>query len=347
MLGDIVVFGMMVALPVVMVGTLYMFFARLRQHRLARLRWLRLVVGNALVLLLVLSLIVLAGEVYYRFLYDITEASPLTRASARWFERYYILNNWGVRDNVDYENAIEPGHRRVTIIGDSFTVGQGVRDVEDRFANIVRRKRPAWEVHVLAGNGRQIEHHVDNPHLADPSYDIDVVVMAFFLNDVSDRNDELTRFIQEVVDTRPKPGYVVRHSFLLDQLYWSWLEGTIDSTQYRELMLRGYQGEVWREQTGRLVAFRGMIRGRGGTLCVITFPFLDEPWESYSFTLAHQRLGELWGRLEVPHVDLFGSYGAYDPIELVVSARDTHPNELAHSLAAEALLELLDEVMAE
>lgn len=347
MMGDVVVFGAMIALPLAVAGALYLFFGRFQQHRRARLRWLQLVVGNALVFLLILSLIVLTGEIYYRFLFDTTEASSLTRSSKRWFDRYYIPNNWGLRDNVDYHNAIDAGRRRITVIGDSFAVGQGVRDVEDRIGNIVRQRRPGWEVHVLASNGRQIGHHVDNPHLADPAYEIDVVVMAFCLNDVSDLNHELSRFVQEAIDAWPKPGYVVRHSFFFDHLNWSWMEETVDPIRYRVMMLRGYQGKVWRKQARRLEAFRDMIHGRGGTLCVITFPFLDEPWKSYSYTLAHRRLGELWRRLDVPHADLLDWYQAYDPLELAVAAGDTHPNELAHSLAAEALLELLDEVMIE
>ena len=95
--GDNLLLAMVIALPVVLAAVAYVLFARLRVQRRGR-RWLWLPVGNGIVVLLLLSLLLLAGEVYYRYVYDTTDSFALTRVTQRWNERYYHTNAAGVRD---------------------------------------------------------------------------------------------------------------------------------------------------------------------------------------------------------------------------------------------------------
>src|SRR5262245_5757793 len=70
-----------------------------------------LVLGNSLVLLFLLSLGLLAGEVYFRFGYDTTDSVNFTKVSRRWFALYWNTNGnrnkFGCRDNIDY-NKLAP-----------------------------------------------------------------------------------------------------------------------------------------------------------------------------------------------------------------------------------------------
>src|ERR1043166_10236465 len=95
----------------------------------------RLAAGNALVFCFLCSLGFLGGEIYYRFIYDTTDSFNYTKVSRRWQARHYQKNAQTVRDNVNYQLRIPPVKRRITFIGDSFTAGHGVKNVEDRFAN--------------------------------------------------------------------------------------------------------------------------------------------------------------------------------------------------------------------
>src|SRR5882762_9278915 len=117
-------------------GVLLALFARYLRARKAPTGWLRLSLGNLLVFLSIIGQLFLAGEVYYRFIYDTTDALDSTKVSERWFRRYYHMNSGGCRDNLDYQARIQPGKRRITILGDSFTVGHGIKNVENRFANL-------------------------------------------------------------------------------------------------------------------------------------------------------------------------------------------------------------------
>ena len=73
-------------LPVGLLSLIYLFFARFRQHTRKTRYWLRLIAGNTLILLFLCSVVVLGGEVYYRFFYDMTESYGLTKTTDLWWK---------------------------------------------------------------------------------------------------------------------------------------------------------------------------------------------------------------------------------------------------------------------
>src|ERR1035441_7369665 len=103
-MDDNLVLGLYLLL-VLLSGGLVMLFARHRRARGGTAGWSRLLLGMLLVLLLLLTLGLVGGEVYYRFVYDAPDSLDYTKVSVRWFERHYHQNSWGCRDNVEYANA--------------------------------------------------------------------------------------------------------------------------------------------------------------------------------------------------------------------------------------------------
>src|ERR1700730_10241979 len=148
------VFAGFCIMPLAAMFGLYLFFGKYHLHKSKESRWWKLLLGNVLVFVFAGSLVALLGEAYFRFWYDTTDSFELTKTSRRWFERYYHVNNIGVRDNQDYLSLSRaPGQRRITFVGDSFTIGHGLRNVDDRFANRIRHQHPEWEVHAMAQPG--------------------------------------------------------------------------------------------------------------------------------------------------------------------------------------------------
>ena len=150
------------AAPFVVGASIYVFFGFYRFHESLAWHSLRLVAGNVLVLSLLLSLVVLTGECYYRFFCDRTDSFGLTKTHKRWVKRHYHFNSLGVRDSVDYRIAVEPGQRRVTFLGDSFTAAHGVRNVEHGFVNLIRRSHPDWDIQAIANNGFDTGQHLNS-----------------------------------------------------------------------------------------------------------------------------------------------------------------------------------------
>ena len=336
--GDNLLLAMVIALPVVLAAVAYVLFARLRVQRRGR-RWLWLPVGNGIVVLLLLSLLLLAGEVYYRYVYDTTDSFALTRVTQRWNERYYHTNAAGVRDSLaSYDLAKRAGVRRVTFVGDSFTAGHGVRDVEDRFANRIRAAQPTWEVHVMASRGLETGDELARlTQLTGRGYELGDVVLVYCLNDVADLLPRWRAILDRLYD-EPSPGWLVQHSFALNTWYHRLrVRRDPDLADYYAFVRAGYEPPIWDKQRQRLVDMRELVASQGGRLSVVIFPFLHALGDDYAFADAHRALHEAFDDMGVPYLDLIDVYEDHPPGELVVNAYDAHPNERAHALAAEAI----------
>ena len=81
-MGENLVLAILALVPGLSAGLLLLLF---RQVRLRRLQagWKSVALGNALLLLFLLGGMALAGECYYRFVYDSTDALMFTRISRR------------------------------------------------------------------------------------------------------------------------------------------------------------------------------------------------------------------------------------------------------------------------
>ena len=339
--------GLFVFLPLVC-GGLLVLWARYGQRGWAAAPWARLLMGNLLVLLLLLSLALLGGEIYYRYLYDDTDSMNFSKVSERWFARHFHLNSWGTRDNVEYAHARQPGRRRVTFLGDSFTAGHGVRDVEDRFANRIRHLHPEWDVHILARPGLDTGDELKAlSDCLDNKYQIDEVVLVYCLNDISDLLPELTDLIQGVYAEVEQSGWLRRNSYLVNTLYNRLvLVRNPNMKRYFPMLLESYRSPVWEQHKQRLKAMRDLVQSHGGRLCVVTFPFLQNLGPRYEYQFVHDRLDQCWHELNVPHLDLLPVFQNLPARKITVNQFDAHPNEYAHRLAAEALDKSLRQRMA-
>jgi hypothetical protein len=300
----------------------------------------RVVAANGLLLIFLLSLALLLGETYFRFFVDTTDSLGFTRISERWVARHWHPNAAGCRDNVEYAPLIQPGKRRVTFVGDSFTAGHGVRDVEARFANRLRAMHPDWEVHVLANVGLDTGGEINLLKKAFfRGYQLDEVVLVYCLNDVGDLllgpGGPFEGRLPAVDQVGP---WFIRGSYFLDLFYNRYQAARNPFVKdYFAFVKSGYRGEYWETQKRRLAEFRDLVQAHGGHLSVVTFPFLNALGPDYDYGFVHQELGRLWSELQVPHLDLLATYRGLSPKDLTVNAHDAHPNELANQLAADAI----------
>jgi hypothetical protein len=344
--GENLLLAAFVLMPVVSAGLCRLFFGRLRRQRKKNLS--RLLAGNLLVFLLIASVLLLAGESYFRFAYDTTDSFGLSKISRRWFERHWQFNQAQVRDSVDrYPPAVSAGKRRVTFLGDSFTAGHGIADVEDRFANIVRAQRPGWEVHVMAWNGVETgEQMTALTGTARHGYELDVVVLVYCLNDVSDLLPEW-KAIYVRLSRPPQAGrFLIDNSYLINTLYYRMrTRWEPDAARYFDFVRDAYTGPIWQLQRFRLQTIREDVRRRGGRLLVVTFPLMHSLGPDYEFADIHRQLELTWREWNAPHLDLLGVYEDMDSADVVVNRYDAHPNERAHRLAADAIVPFIERHM--
>ncbi len=318
---------------------LLLVFARKMRRRAAAVHWPQLLLGNALVLLFLLSSFLWVGEIYFRFFYDTTDALAFTKVCERWVERHWHLNQAGCRDNVEYSPALTFGKRRVTFVGDSFTAGHGIKNVEDRFVNRLRRAHPEWEVHALANVGLDTGNELTLLKKTLPKgYQLDEVVLVYCLNDISDLQPEEGRQLQQVLECLDASCWLVRDSYFLNFLYNRYTAWRMPKLRgYFSFVRRAYTGSLWEEQKKRLKELRDLVTANGGHLRVVTFPFLNALGRDYEYQFVHDQLNQFWRDLQVPQLDLLPVFRDLPPKQVTVNRYDAHPNEYASKLAAEAI----------
>ncbi len=338
---DVIVMSIFLGLPLLLIAALYA-FSRMRRKSGRRPGPAAIVWGNLLVLLTMLSLILLGAETWFRYLRDTTDSFGNTVACERWYERHFHLNDGGFRDDVEYRTKIGAGRRRLTILGDSFAAGHGISDVGDRFANLIRRDRPGLEVHALAVPGSETGAHIQILLGAMRSgYEVDTVVLAYCLNDISDLIPGLGEEYMEAVRGMADKSPFLRHSYFLD-----FVDSRIRIQRfpimrnYFGYVRDAYQGPIWVKQENRLTALRRLVEQRGGRFGLLVFPFFDR-LDPYPLLEAHQALRVFAAREKIPCLDLLPTYLAHRDEDLVVNAFDAHPNERAHAIAATEILRFL------
>jgi hypothetical protein len=342
---NLVYLGFCVILCTAVLG-LYLFFFRYRSHKSENPRWWKLLLGNFLVLFFAVALVGLLGETYYRFWYDRTDALWMTKTSRDWLWRHFLVNRAGMRDNREYWKNPPADMTRITFLGDSFTVAHGVSNVDDRFANRVRKMHPEWDVLVMAWPGFETGDELTKlRQMIKDGYGLDRVVLVYCLNDIDDVIPYEAGNLSVTLKHWPegKPGFLIEHSYLLNTLYYRILLAVSPRIpDYDRREHDAYFGRPWESQERRLKAVRDLVTAHGGKLYVVTFPWMQLIGPDYAFRDVHQRLDDFWRSLGVPHLDLLPAYEPYPPGKLVVNANDAHPNEFAHGLAADVIARFLE-----
>lgn len=335
-------FAVLFSLPCLCAFGFVLFYRRTR--RSGFISWPRLLVGNSLMLLFFVSTVLLGGEIRFRFFYDTTDSLGFTKVCERWISRHWRTNAAGCRDNLEYSPQLQPGKRRVTFIGDSFTAGHGIKDVDARFSNRIRALHPQWEVHVLANVGLDTGDELKLLKKAlSKGYQLDQVVLVYCLNDLGDLlAGPGGPFEGSLPNADVRGPWFTQGSYFLDLLYNRYQAARNPYVKdYFSYVKAGYRDKFWEKQKERLKEFRDLVESHGGHLSAVTFPFLHALGPNYDYQFAHVELDAFWRELHVPHLDLLSTYQSLPAQALTVNRFDAHPNEYANQLAAAAINDFL------
>ena len=341
-MDEILAVLLLVMLPAAFGWALLVLWRKVRAA-LSPVRWPQVVLGNVLLLACLLSLAFLGGEIYVRGCYDTTDSLGYTKVSERWVRRHWQINAATCRDNIQYYPTRAAGKRRVTLLGDSFTAGHGVKNVEDRFANRLRAAHPEWEVHALAQPGYETIDEINILKAClENHYQLDLVVLVYCLNDISDLVPEWNAAREQIYSDVDRAGWFKNSSYFYNLLYHRfkaarnpWMK------DYFQFVRDTAAGPIWEQQQERLASLQKLVEANGGRLVVVTFPFLHAVGADYQFHNVHAALDRYWSEHRVPHLDLLSVYEKLPSAQITVNRYDAHPNEYAHRLAAEAMDQFL------
>lgn len=284
-------------------------------------------------------LIFFIGETYYRFYVDRTDSFAISKISQRWIKRHYKINNVQLRDNVNYAFKIEKGKYRISVMGDSFTVGHGIKNVDNRFTNILRSKYPNLEVHNMGMNGASTNTQVGVlKSLRKKQYEFNITLYVYCLNDIDYLLTKAQETYNRIHSFTKEQSFLVKESYFINTLtfcLYAYFDKDISS--YHNYLTNAYEGENFEKHKKNLDKIVALTRESRSPLIVVTFPFLKVPYEKYAFKNVHKKLDEYWKSKNVPHLDLLEHLKPYMGEQLTVNEFDAHPNEFANELAAKAI----------
>jgi hypothetical protein len=265
------------------------------------------------------------------------------------------INSRGYRD---LERVIPKpdGVRRAVCLGDSFTWGVSVL-FDDAWPQRIERglsreRGETWEAVVLAEPGLNAVQMTSRLESEGFAYEPDVVVLAWVLNDSEDKDAaEARRAADWVEEAQHEPsslGSLLDRSALV-RLVRTRIRATVENrariANFRSMYTDDDPG--WIAAREALRTMGGLCRSRGVPLVVAIFPLFGNPLDDgYPFEEEHAKVARAASVSGAKVVDLLPRYqGLRWELLVVDGPRDEHPNEIAHRIAAQALVRAVDEVV--
>lgn len=249
------------------------------------------------------------------------------------------INSMGFRGSEVTQKKAD-GITRFAFLGDSFTLGMGVRDEDTfpaSFERLIRKRFPATEVLNFGISGTSTARHIRLLEEYVLSFEPDVVVMVLFLND-ADRTGTI-RFL-----SRPRILASLReNSYFINAL----LTG-IEKPRLSKKMVRHYRegykadSEGWSTVREELEKGKALSEQHDFELIAAVYPVLYKLDEGYPFAGIHTTIQDYCLSIGIPFVDLVQGFLGKKDSELWVHRTDQHPNEQAHKIAAEQLYEYFE-----
>lgn len=227
-----------------------------------------------------------------------------------------------------------PGRARIAMLGDSFTLGIGVRDEHTLPREVERALGPrTTEVLNFGVSASQTVGQVDYLLGYALRFQPRAVVLVFFLNDA-----ELGSTMGYLTEQRALVA-LRRRSHLLEGVV-----GGLERMALRGAMLRHYRegyredSPGWRDARAALRRAKAELDERGVALVLVLHPVLvDLDAGRYPFGDVHATLADFGEREGIPVVDLLPVLAGNRAEDLWVHSVDRHSNELCNRLTGRAV----------
>jgi lysophospholipase L1-like esterase len=310
---------------------------------------------RALLVLFGIVLALVIGEVYARLTYEAPWYDQLIGEQTRRQKYPNLRNQYGLRDR-NYPEP-KPGlHRRVLILGDSFTRGSGVLDTSAIFPELLEsrlkqgRVLPGVEnVDVLNGGigGSLTQSWLELLSRVRDSYQPDVVLVVFFLRDGTSLGTRAAFFnpIRKEIAQRNGEDPLYRHVYLYrlvrDNVDRMNIAQVYASEIHKAYLGDGKQTREWRQAQTNILKMKQLASEGGVVLGLVVFPILVDLGEGYPFRLVCDAIAAFGKENEIAVHDLRPAFKDERAPELWVSPFDQHPNERAHAIAAQSIYPFL------
>jgi hypothetical protein len=287
-------------------------------------------------------------EIYFRYVYDESDADSQLLTARRWAARHIQLNSSGFRDR-EFEPLTQFDESlRVVVLGDSFAFGIGVDDAADLFG-----ARLEIELNDLVHKKRVVAFNISRPGICTYTQ-IDytrtvvrsirphLVVLLYVPNDIGGE----APFKPNKHPALAKWWRLRRSSYALDFLIWHVYRVYYWSTHPYPFELDLYRDdEMFARHSCALKRLFEEIEATGACAFVALHPFPGMSAQVDPQRFALDRLTAFLEQNKTPHIDLSRIADTANP-KFVVNSFDAHPNAALMHVTAQAtarrIVKLLD-----
>ena len=272
---------------------------------------------------------------------------PAIVEHAKWQDRpnhWYLPESSLEPRDFYYSPHKAPGVFRIVVVGDSFTYG-GKGQFDDAFSKRLERmlnlnnKQPKVEVLNWGVPGYSTAQEAWLVKRALSEYEPDLVLLEVTLNDPELQPYRITHPYQKADGEIELSAPLFR--------YWQSL-GFVASRVLNSLSYRDYEKyyfdlysneEAWSRFAGAMKNIVRMSEGAKVPFMAVVFPLFSHPIdENYVFKPLHEKIDTLLAGLTPNWVDITADFNGIPPSRLqAIPGKDSHPNEIAHRIAADAI----------
>ncbi len=320
--------------------TLLLFY--LKKKTLAFLKVHDSLIKNIFVLFVTLFIFFMCFEMILRVaLKNETSLYGFGPASVEFSHKYVYINSEGFRD-YDFNVSKNPGTFRIAVLGDSFTYGWGINNVNDTYPKVLEMKLNSigtkrYEVLNLGIPGYNTPEELDTLKKKVAAYNPDLIILGYVLNDFIDADKNVTvKYLQ-----LPYVGFWLRNVlysyYFIETRANKLIENLGYKQNYEDSLVTRYSSEKdIAYNSGLFREFSDETRKKNLSTVIVLFPMIYN-FEDYPFEKANEFVRNISDTYGFEMVDLLDAYKAYPENELVINKYDSHPNELAQRIAADQI----------
>lgn len=255
-------------------------------------------------------------------------------------------NGWRLRGK-QFEKHADKRYRLV-VTGDSFTWGQGVHPVSERYTERVDlmlntpEEKADTELINVGICGFNLPNHYKFLHFVD-AIEPDYVLYQWFINDMVLKPDYKQYKTKHLTTNRDVHGWFWKHSalyYLLERTYGSMQRNDGSKKSYTQYLIddfsdaKGKSAEKARNLLGRFIEHH---KKNGTDMGIVLFPSFYGPMDQYKLGFLHEQVLEVCAEKEIQCLDLRENYIGTEHKKLWANIFDPHPSALAHEIAADAI----------
>ncbi len=287
-------------------------------------------------------------EAYFRYRFDQSDSLGFLNVTEHWYQRHVLYNNYQYRDK-NFSIKKSSGTVRIGVMGDSVAWGYGIKNVDNRFSNLLEKKLRDHGYHVEIYNfstpGYDTYQETEEYNNKDYKFNIDILLWSYFPNDAEPpANNAGSRILTNANAQIPAiVKFLSTHSFFFDYIYWRLsAKYATTFTQLRNADLEQYEiPSVFAYHKKLISNFTSQLESQNKKIVVIMFPFIQF-LVPYGNSGIDQKMHTVFTRDGVTTiVDMYPYLKGKNPSDLEVNRFDSHPNESVHKLAAEKLYDAI------